>query len=531
MLARKWLVTGVVFASIGLSACTIPSFVSQMFQATPTLPAASASLPVAATEAESQPVVINPGALAAFQGLFEQIYAQVSPSVVAIRVVEAASSGGNPFFGPSSQAPEVGLGSGFVWDTSGDLVTNNHVVDGARSITVIFADGTTAAAKVVGTDPDSDLAVIRVDVPSAMLHPVALADSSAVVVGQVTIAIGNPFGEQNTMTQGIVSALGRQLPVSSSQTEAQGPTYTIPDVIQTDAAINPGNSGGVLLDDQGRVIGVTSAIESPAGSSAGVGFAIPSNIVSRVVPALIKTGRFLHPYLGIGGIDMTSDLASAMGLSPLTRGALVESITPGGPASKAGVRASSRRVTIEGQTVEVGGDVILAVDATAIKSMADLIAYTADNTQVGQTVSLTVLRGGKQTQLSLTLEARPSGSQTASVVSGAAWLGIDAETLNADLAQAMNLPADQQGVLILRVTSGSPAEKAGLRGGSQTVTIAGVSTLIGGDVIVGMDGQAIATSADLQAELAQEAPGQTVRIFFLRSGRQRSVEVSLGTQP
>ncbi len=533
MLPKKWLMTGLIVASLGAGACALPASVSQMFPSGLTLPPPSAPLFPATGTPEPPPAPIASGGLAPFQDSLEQIYAQVSPSVVAIRVLQAANGGISPFFGSTPQIPsEEGLGSGFVWDPQGDLVTNNHVIEGATRITVIFADGTTASAKVVGTDPDSDLAVVRVDVAPEMLPPVSMADSSKVVVGQVTVAIGNPFGEQNTMTLGIVSALGRELPVSGR--EVQGASYAIPDVIQTDAPINPGNSGGVLLDDQGRVIGVTSAIVSPAGSSAGIGFAIPSDIVSKVVPSLIQTGHFQHPYLGLSGIDMTAAIAPAMGLTPDTRGALVESVTPNGPASKAGLEGSSQQVTVEGQPVAVGGDVILAVDGKAIRSMADVIAYIAENTEVGQTVSLTVLRSGKQVQLQLILEARPSASQTASVASaaaGAAWLGIADETLNPDLAQAMNLPADLQGVLILQVESGSPGEKAGLRGGNQTVTIGGVPTLIGGDVIVGMDGQAIATSEDLQAQLSQEAPGQTVQFILIRAGRRRSVEVTLAAHP
>jgi serine protease Do len=547
MQSKKWFLTAAVLAWLGVGACAFPALVSQVLQPTPTLLAAPTRLSVASgpasvgvpgassvATATPAPAPISPGALAPFQDTLEQIYARVSPSVVALRVIEAASGEANPFFGPFSQAPsQEALGSGFVWDTQGDLVTNNHVVEGAASITVIFADGTSAPAKVVGTDPDSDLAVIGVSVPASMLHPVALADSSQLAVGQVTIAIGNPFGEQNTMTQGVISALGRELPVTGAQAQAQGATYTIPDVIQTDAAINPGNSGGVLLDDQGRVIGVTSAIESAAGSSSGIGFAIPANIVAKVIPSLIRTGRFLHPYLGISGTDLSPAIAQAMGLNPDTRGALVETVTPGGPASKAGLQGSSQQVTIEGQAMAVGGDVIVAINGSAVKSMADVIAYIADNTEVGQTVSLTILRSGRQSQLSLTLDPRPTSSQTASLApsSGSAWLGLTGETMNSALDQAMNLPADLQGVLVLQVDSGSPAAAAGLRGGSQTVTIGGVSTLLGGDVIIGMDGQAITSSEDLRAALAQDAPGHNVRVFFIRSGRQRSVAVTLGVQP
>jgi 2-alkenal reductase len=227
--------------------------------------------------------------LGATQNLFESIYTQVNPSVVNVHVVESAPRNssfqglpGNPFGFSQQQPTQQALGSGFVWDKQGDIVTNNHVVAGASQIDVAFSDGTSVPATVVGTDPNSDLAVINVKVDSSLLKPVTLADSSTVKVGEIDIAIGNPYGLAGTMTQGIVSAMGRSLPVQSSS-GSSGPTYSIPDIIQTDAAINPGNSGGVLLDTNGQVIGVTAAIQSPVDANAGIGFAIPSNIVNTVV--------------------------------------------------------------------------------------------------------------------------------------------------------------------------------------------------------------------------------------------------------
>ncbi|MCL4395569.1 MAG: trypsin-like peptidase domain-containing protein, partial [Chloroflexi bacterium] len=260
------------------------------------------------------------------QATFESIYAQVNPSVVSIDVVEQAQQSDFGFsgqFGRGQQsAPQAqrALGSGFVWGSDGYIVTNNHVISGASQITVIFADGTSVPGQVVGADPNSDLAVVKVNAPAGELHPVQIGDSTQTKVGQLAIAIGNPFGEQNTMTTGIVSALGRTLPVNENAT-TQGPSYTIPDVIQTDAPINPGNSGGVLLNLQGQVVGVTSAIESPNGASSGIGFAIPSQIVQRVVPVLIKNGHYDHPYLGVSGTDMTPSIAQAMGLDQNQRGA------------------------------------------------------------------------------------------------------------------------------------------------------------------------------------------------------------------
>jgi len=237
------------------------------------------------------------------------------------------------------------------------------------------------------------------------LHPVKLGDSTKVQVGQFAVAIGNPFGEQNTMTTGIISALGRSLP--SNDAVSTGASYTIPDIIQTDAPINPGNSGGVLLNAEGQVVGVTAAIDSSANSSAGIGFAIPSAIVQKEVPSLIETGHVAHPYIGIGGGTLTPGLAQAMGLNASQRGALVGSVTRGGPAEKAGLRGSTQPATIDGQSVNVGGDVIIAFNGTPVKTFDDLVAYLA-RLDVNQTVTLTILRDGKEQTIQVTLAARPS---------------------------------------------------------------------------------------------------------------------------
>ena len=273
------------------------------------------------------------------EAILEQIYTQVSPSVVNIRVVQKQEvmfpilpeiPGFPGFSFPFPQGPQEyyskGLGSGFVWDKEGHIVTNNHVVAGADRISVTFHDGTTVSGKIVGTDADSDLAVIRIDMPQDELQPVELADSTRLRVGQLAVAIGNPYGLEGTMTVGFISALGRLLPIYS---ESSGSRYSIPDVIQTDAPINPGNSGGVLVDCNGRVIGVTSAIISSSGANAGIGFAVPSAIVKKVVPNLIENGYYEHPWLGISGISLSPELAEAMKLEPAQRGALVVDVVPG----------------------------------------------------------------------------------------------------------------------------------------------------------------------------------------------------------
>jgi 2-alkenal reductase len=351
--------------------------------------------------------------LGATQNLFESIYTQVNPSVVNVHVVESAPQNssfqgvpGNPFGFSQQQPTQQALGSGFVWDKQGDIVTNNHVVAGASQIEVAFSDGTSVPATVVGTDPNSDLAVIKVKVNASLLKPVTLADSSTVKVGEIDIAIGNPYGLAGTMTQGIVSAMGRSLPVKS-QSGAPGPTYSIPDIIQTDAAINPGNSGGVLLDSNGHVIGVTAAIQSPVDANAGIGFAIPSNIVKTVVTSLVQTGQYQHPWIGISGTSLTYDLAQAMNLDPQQKGALIVDVASNGPAAKAGLRGSSQQATINGQQVPVGGDVITAINGKAVKSFEDLASILFNSTQAGQSITLTILRNGQTKSVSLTLGVLP----------------------------------------------------------------------------------------------------------------------------
>ncbi|MBN1994444.1 MAG: trypsin-like peptidase domain-containing protein, partial [Anaerolineae bacterium] len=315
----------------GLAGCGAMTAPFEAMLPNQTILPAEATPPVSDTPATTAPALSQNEALAAIEGSLENIYTQVNPAVVSIQVTQKEEAPAMPqfpgfpfFFGPQtpqSQAPQEfyrhGAGSGFVWDKQGHIVTNNHVIDGADKITVTFADETIASAKVVGTDPDSDLAVLKVDLPAAQLQPVEMGDSTQVKVGQLAVAIGNPFGLENTMTVGFVSALERLLPVSAGAEGAllnQGPRFTIPEIIQTDAPINPGNSGGVLVNDRGQVIGVTAAIESPVRASVGVGFAIPSAIVQKVVPALIKDGHYRHSWLGLSGISLNPELAQAMNL-------------------------------------------------------------------------------------------------------------------------------------------------------------------------------------------------------------------------
>ena len=319
--------------------------------------------------------------------LFIHLYERVSPSVVHIVVSSAGPSGG-------------GTGSGFVLDADGHIVTNNHVIEGAERILVRFVDDTSVEAEPVGADADSDLAVIRVDVPADLLVPVELGDSATLRVGQRAIAVGNPFGFEQTMTSGIISALGRVLRQDSG--------FSLPELIQTDAAINPGNSGGPLLDLRGRVIGVTTLIFSSSGSSAGVGFAVPVNTVKRVAPDLIATGRYADPWLGITGMSVNRAVAEVLGL-PVEHGVLIRGIVSNGPAAKAAVRGSEERIEVEGSFLLAGGDIIVAIDGVEVRDMDDLIVVLSSKA-VGQTVSVRILRLGEEQQLDVTLEERPTRS-------------------------------------------------------------------------------------------------------------------------
>jgi 2-alkenal reductase len=320
------------------------------------------------------------------------LYERVSPAVVNIEVLNAAPAalGGELY-------PE-GEGSGFVIDEEGHIVTNNHVVAGSEEVQVTFYDGTMAEARVLGTDPHSDLAVIAVDLPSELLHPVDLGDSDQLRVGQRAIAIGNPFGLEGTMTTGIISALGRTLPAES--------LFAIPEVIQTDAAINPGNSGGPLLDSERLVIGVNTAINTTTGGNTGVGFAVPVNLLKRVVPQLISSGHYDHPQLGIRGMTITPLLVEELGL-PVETGVLVSEVIADGPAEKAGIKGGTTEVSIRGDTVRKGGDVIVSIDERRIVQFEDLLSYIVMEGEVGQELALGIVRDGEEQVVKVVLEARP----------------------------------------------------------------------------------------------------------------------------
>jgi 2-alkenal reductase len=307
--------------------------------------------------------------------------------------IETASPGG------------VGEGSGWLWDDQGHIVTNYHVVDGASSIEVFFYDGREYQARVIGFNGDADLAVIKIDAGGDPLQPAVLGNSSDLSVGQTAVALGNPFGEDFTMTTGIVSALGRLKPSGFSISR-----FSIPSVIQTDAAINPGNSGGPLLDLEGRVIGINTQIQSNSGGSQGVGFAVPVDLAKRVVPSLIEDGSHSYSFMGITGVGLGRQWREGFDFASDRRGAYITSVEPGSPAARAGLVSESGAVSSStGQptaSTKFDGDLIVSVVGQPVTSMDDLIAYLALNTSPGDDIVLVVLRGGTETSVVLTLGER-----------------------------------------------------------------------------------------------------------------------------
>lgn len=333
-------------------------------------------------EVEQQPIVLNE--LPSLSSLYET----VSPGVVNINVFISR----NGLAGGAS-------GSGFILDDSGHIVTNHHVVADATSVAVVFYNGDEASAEIIGTDPDSDLAVIQVDQIPEGAHPIALGNSDQVLVGDWVVAIGNPFGNQSSMSLGIVSAVGRTI-------DSIEGVYGIPQAIQTDAAINPGNSGGPLLNLRGQVIGVNAQIATNGvRANAGVGFAIPVNIVSKVVPALIEDGEYVWPYLGVVGSDVNLLLAQANQLDS-QRGAYIDEIVNGGPAELAGMQGSTDTSEVDGIPVPVGGDIVMTVNGQPIDTFDDLL-FQVVMSDPGQTINLGLLRNGEMIELPVKLAPRP----------------------------------------------------------------------------------------------------------------------------
>ena len=348
-------------------------------------PSAPSHPPESRTGAETQPLPSGPESL---YDLEEQIvikvFADVGQAVVCITARDQMG-GCN--------------GSGFVLDREGHIVTNSHVAEAAPELLVTLADEHTVPAHVVGSDPGSDLAVLKIDVPADDLTPVVLGDSATLKVGQRAIAIGNPFGLERTVTTGVISSLSRTLSRDDSD-------FLLAQVIQTDAAINPGNSGGPLLDSRGAVIGVSTAIRTITGVNSGVGFAIPVDIVKRVLPELIEHGRYRHTWVGVTGRTISAEMVDAMRL-PVTNGVLIFSVEPDSPAEEAGLRGGDQEIMVSGIPMRAGGDIVIAIEGGEITRFDDLINYLASHTSVGDVITLTVIRDGRELDIRVTLAERP----------------------------------------------------------------------------------------------------------------------------
>jgi serine protease Do len=341
---------------------------------------------------------------------FKELFARAKDSVVQVTVR------GTPlaFVDNSTFA----IGSGFVFDSQGHIITNNHVIYGGSNVTVTFSNGTIYTAEVVGADMFSDIAVLKVVAKeeetaqgvSKEFIPLPLGNSSMLAIGDEVAAIGNPFGLTGSMTTGVVSGLGRLIPIQTTNitTTPEARAFSIPNIIQTDAAINPGNSGGPLLNMNGEVVGLNTAVLSSGQFFSGIGFSIPSDTLRIIVPALIANGTYLHPWVGVAGTDITPEIALALGLDE-ARGFLVTDITPGSPADKSGIRGGDMPITnITGfEELRLGGDIIMNVDDQRVNKTDDLLSYIETNKQVGDTVTMTILRDGKLIGIDLVLGSRP----------------------------------------------------------------------------------------------------------------------------
>jgi S1-C subfamily serine protease len=344
---------------------------------------------------------------------FKDLFARAKDSVVQVTVNETPLSLVNN--------SAFGIGSGFVFDSQGHIVTNNHVVYGGSNVTVTFSNGTIYTAEVIGADMFSDIAVLKVVTKEEQestqgvdkgFIPLALGNSSMLSIGDEVAAIGNPFGLTGSMTTGVVSGLGRLLPIQTANitTISGAGAFSIPNIIQTDAAINPGNSGGPLLNMNGEVVGLNTAVLSAGQFSSGIGFSIPSDTLRIIVPALIANGTYLHPWIGVAGTDIIPEIALALGLEE-ARGFLVTDITPGSPADKSGIRGGDMPVTnITGfEELRLGGDIIMNIDDQKVNKTDDLLSYIETNKQVGDTVTMTILRDGNLIEIDLVLGSRPIG--------------------------------------------------------------------------------------------------------------------------
>ena len=312
------------------------------------------------------------------------IFEKSEESVVQVNVLRGGSDGG--------------MGSGFVYSEEGYIITNQHVVKDAKKVTVTFLDGEAYIGDVIGTDPDLDIAVVKVSPSNTYLQPITIGDSSKLKVGEKIAAIGNPFGLSGSMTSGIVSQIGRLLPQESG--------YSIPDVIQTDAAINPGNSGGPLINMKGEVVGINTAIQSITGEFSGIGFAVPSNTVKKIVPVLIEDGEFKHPWMGISGTDVDPELADFRELKS-SKGFLIISVIEGSPAEQAGLIGVTETKEIDGRELAVDGDIVLSIDGKTVRKISDILIHLQREKSIGDEMVLSINRNGEILELTMVLEERP----------------------------------------------------------------------------------------------------------------------------
>ena len=355
---------------------------------------------VSPPESMKPEIVVSNGHLPSTVGEITQLY---SKSLSLIEIFEKDESGVVKVNVQRSETANVanGVGSGFVFDKKGHIITNAHVINDAKKIIITFLDGRSYNAEIIGIDEFTDIAVIKVNADLTLLHPLALGDSSNLKVGETIAAIGNPFGLSGSMTSGIVSQLGRLLP--------SGAGYSIPDIIQTDAAINPGNSGGPLLNMRGEVVGINTAIQSTTGEFTGVGFAIPSQTIAKIVPTLIERGEYDHPWIGISGRDIDPDLAKVLGLKD-TVGFLIVTVVENSPASKAGLIGSDKIIEVEGVNYTIGGDIIVSVDGIEVRKIDDILIYLQRAKSVGDEMVLEILRDNRTTDITVILQERPNSN-------------------------------------------------------------------------------------------------------------------------
>ncbi len=394
---RSLMVAVLVLLVVGLG-CNLADLASL-----PTRPASPTSSPTPSspTATPQPPVAAIPDEVGAANALEAQVitvYEAVSPAVVNI------TNRGYVFDMFMRAVPQEGSGSGFLYDSEGHIVTNFHVIENAEELLVTLADGQVYEAELIGADPANDLAVIDIDPTEELPGPMVLADSDQLRVGQFVVAIGNPFGLEQTLTTGVISALGRVI-------QSPEDNRFIGEAIQTDAAINPGNSGGPLLDLRGRVIGVNSQIISPSRASAGIGFAVSANTVQRVVPELISRGYYPHPWLGAQMLPLTPSLAKVFreaGMDvPVDTGLMLIETVRGASAARAGLRGGDRLARIGGYQVPLGGDIITAINGEPISDFEELTVYLETQTKVGDTVEVTIIRAGQEQTISVTLDERP----------------------------------------------------------------------------------------------------------------------------